>query len=277
MFVESHKSGEPMQLKDIAAKLDVSADQVRKWKREDKKKGVDWDAMANGHVTNGFNSHVTIPSEKQRRRGGQIGNQNARGHGAPAGNQNALGNDGGAPEGNDNAVSHGLYRQRIKGRLPAKIANLMDDLRGMPPLDVIYEAILFDFAKLIEGMELLHVDSQEAHLTLIKKKKSDYVPSGKGDEFRMQEVVTEIEFEHHAAPVLQANAMKAFAVVQNSLRANIKLFMEMSGEDDKRRLELQQMRLQIEKSEAELEQIKAGSAGGKEGLRLEVDYGDGEE
>ena len=44
-----------------------------------------------------------------RKRGGQPGNKNAVGNkgGAPCGNQNAVGY--GAPHGNRNAVIHGLY------------------------------------------------------------------------------------------------------------------------------------------------------------------------
>lgn len=44
---------------------------------------------------------------EKKRRGGQPGNQNAKGHGAPIGNRNACGH--GAPLGNKNALKHGLY------------------------------------------------------------------------------------------------------------------------------------------------------------------------
>ena len=43
----------------------------------------------------------------KRHRGGQPGNQNAKGHGAPIGNRNACGH--GAPLGNRNAEKHGLF------------------------------------------------------------------------------------------------------------------------------------------------------------------------
>lgn len=42
---------------------------------------------------------------EKRKRGGQPGNQNAKGHGAPIGNHNAVGH--GAPFGNSNATKHG--------------------------------------------------------------------------------------------------------------------------------------------------------------------------
>ena len=86
------ESGKTRQLKEIAAELGVSEEQVRKWKNKDQ-----WDK-------------VTLPNSKgnvTKQRGGQPGNQNAKGYGAPEGNQNALGH--GAPEGNKNAVTTGEF------------------------------------------------------------------------------------------------------------------------------------------------------------------------
>ncbi len=72
------ESGRKRQLKSIAAELQVSEEQVRKWKNLDK-----WDK-------------VTLPNSKsnvtKRNKGGQPGNQNAIGHGGtgPPGNKNAV-------------------------------------------------------------------------------------------------------------------------------------------------------------------------------------------
>lgn len=88
------ESGKTRQLKDIAAELQVSEEQVRKWKNKDK-----WDK-------------VTLPNAKgnvTKQKGGQPGNKNAVGNsgGAPEGNQNAIGH--GAPERNKNAVTTGEF------------------------------------------------------------------------------------------------------------------------------------------------------------------------
>lgn len=76
-------SGKKRQLKDIAVELQVSEEQVRKWKNQDK-----WDK-------------VTLPNAKS----------NVTNHkGAPPGNKNAVGNKGGAaPKGNKNAVTTGEF------------------------------------------------------------------------------------------------------------------------------------------------------------------------
>lgn len=59
---------------------------------------------------------------EKRKRGGQPGNQNARGHGAPFGNRNAVGH--GAPAGNRNAEKHGLYSRYI---LPTPLDYMIAD------------------------------------------------------------------------------------------------------------------------------------------------------
>lgn len=70
---------------------------------------------------------------EKRKRGGQPGNQNAKGHGAPAGNQNAAGH--GAPFGNTNALQHGnysIYRGYRQNNLYLAAVNFMDRNRISP-------------------------------------------------------------------------------------------------------------------------------------------------
>lgn len=72
------ESGKKRKLKDIAAEIQVSEEQIRKWKNQDK-----WDK-------------VTLPNRKsnvtKRNKGGQPGNRNAAGHGGtgPPGTKNAV-------------------------------------------------------------------------------------------------------------------------------------------------------------------------------------------
>lgn len=74
LWLESSKN---RPLKDIAEELNVSEEQVRKWKNQDK-----WDKVTLPNA----NSNVT------KHKGGQPGNQNAVGHGGtgPPGNKNAV-------------------------------------------------------------------------------------------------------------------------------------------------------------------------------------------
>lgn len=94
-------SGGQMKLKDIAAALSISEQQVRKWKSQDR-----WQDALNGNV-NG-----NVPAESKGNAGAPKGNRNAAGNkgGAPPGNKNATGNPGGgAPFRNKNALIHGIY------------------------------------------------------------------------------------------------------------------------------------------------------------------------
>ena len=59
--------------------------------------------------------------KEKKTRGGQSGNQNAKGHGAPLKNQNAAGH--GAPKENKNAETHGAYSA-------IKLENLSDEERA---------------------------------------------------------------------------------------------------------------------------------------------------
>lgn len=71
--------------------------------------------------------------EVKRKRGGQPGNQNAIGNhgGAPIGNKNAVGH--GAPFGNKNALKHGLYsRFLLPTPVNRQIVHAME-LAGMEP------------------------------------------------------------------------------------------------------------------------------------------------
>lgn len=76
------ESGKKRPLKSIAEDLNVSEEQVRKWKNQDQ-----WDK-------------VTLPK----------GNSNVTKHkGGQPGNKNAVGNNGGAPKQNKNAVTTGEF------------------------------------------------------------------------------------------------------------------------------------------------------------------------
>ena len=84
-YIKRRRSGEKVNLKDLAEKLGVTYGTVRNWKRIDQ-----WDDAV------------------ERKRGGQPGNKNSRGK------RNAKGNPGGgAPNGNTNAVKDGAVQKMV--------------------------------------------------------------------------------------------------------------------------------------------------------------------
>lgn len=204
------------KLKDIAAELGVSDSQIRKWKNED-----DWNKSLNGNVTNS-KSNVT-----------------KRTRGAPKGNKNALGNDGGAPIGNQNAVTHGLFSKYI----PKETLELMGMLEEKSPADLIWDQIMIQYAAIIRAQKIMFVTSKDEMIKELKKEKE--TDNG-----------IETEYEFQFAWDRQAQFLNAQSRAMSELRSLIKQFNDLANEDDERRLKLQKMQLDIDKSKAEIDKLK---------------------
>lgn len=126
-------SGKKRPLKDIAAELQVSEEQIRKWKNQDQ-----WDK-------------VTLPKTKSnvtnhRSKGGQPGNQNAVGHG------------GTGPPGNKNAVKHGAYEQIYYEALPEEERSLFDSIPDTAALDGEIRLLRLKLTRLISRNEITTFD-----------------------------------------------------------------------------------------------------------------------
>lgn len=136
------ESGKNRLLKDIAEELQVSEEQVRKWKNQDK-----WDKVT---LPNG-NSNVT------KYKGAQPGNKNASGHGAP--------------KQNSNAEKHGLFRKY----LPEETFSIIDEMPS-DPLDVLWDQIQIAYAAIIRAQQIMYVkDSKDMSTTKIQEKNGDTV------------------------------------------------------------------------------------------------------
>ena len=138
------KSGKKRQLKDIAAELGVSEEQIRKWKNQDQ-----WDKVTLPNAKSNVTNH--------RNKGGQPGNRNAVGHG------------GTGPPGNKNAVTTGEFETLF-------FDTLEDDERlliGMIQPDK--EKLLFQEIQLLTVRERRMLkrieDLRDCDFTTVKKKK----------------------------------------------------------------------------------------------------------
>ena len=120
-------SGGNKKLKDIAAELEVSETQVRKWKNQDR-----W----NSNVTNP-NSNVT-----KRKHGGQPGNKNAVGHGAPKRNKNA--------------EKYGFFSKY----LPEETVSIIQEM-PQDPLDVLWDQIQIAYAAIIRAQQIMYVEDRD--------------------------------------------------------------------------------------------------------------------
>ena len=135
-------SGRKRQLKDIAAKLQVSEEQIRKWKNQDK-----WDK-------------VTLPNAK-----GNVTNHK----GAPAGNQNAVGH--GAPKQNKNAEKYGFFSKY----LPEETVSIIQEM-PTDPLDILWDQVQIAYAAIIRAQSIMYVrDQKDVTITKIGQKDGETV------------------------------------------------------------------------------------------------------
>ncbi|ENZ10193.1 phage terminase small subunit [Enterocloster clostridioformis] len=130
------------QLKDIAAQLQVSEEQIRKWKNQDK-----WDK-------------VTLPNAK-----GNVTNHK----GAPAGNQNAVGH--GAPKQNKNAEKYGFFSKY----LPEETVSIIQEM-PTDPLDILWDQVQIAYAAIIRAQSIMYVrDQKDVTITKIGHKDGETV------------------------------------------------------------------------------------------------------
>lgn len=163
-----------------------------------------------------------------------------RSRGAPKGNQNAKGNKGGAaPKGNQNAVKHGLFSKYI----PQETLELMGMLEEKSPADLIWDQIMIQYAAIIRAQSIMFVESKDEMIKELKKHK-------------MYEDGEEIEYEFQFAWERQAQFLNAQSRAMSELRSLIKQFNDLANEDDERRLKLQKMQLDIDKTKAEVERLQ---------------------
>ncbi|MDQ0816059.1 uncharacterized protein YjcR [Bacillus pumilus] len=204
-------------LKDIAGELGVTANTIRKWKANDK-----WDEEFKG----------SAPIDK--------GSAPIRG--APKGNKNAVGNSGGAPARNQNAKTHGFYSKHM----PAEAFEIMQDIQEFSPVDLLWEQIQIQFTAIVRAQKIMFVENKDEMIKELKKKKS--VVSDSAD-------IEEEEYEFQFAWDRHATFLNAQSRAMSELRGLIKQFDNIAHETDERRLKLEQMRLNIDKTKAEMERL----------------------
>lgn len=214
-----------MKYKDIAEKYEVSINTVKSWKKR-----------------YGWNRERGAPKEK---------GVHTRKRGAPKGNINAKGNNGGAPKQNQNAVTHGFFSKF----LPTETLEIMEQMQEHSPADLIWDQIQIQYAAIIRAQRIMFVTDKTEMLKELKKAKYEYYPRDKEDGGGFEQAVTEEEYEFQFAWDRHATFLNAQSRAMSELRSLIKQFDEMAHIDDERRLKLEGMRLNIEKTKSEISNI----------------------
>ncbi|MGK4098484.1 phage terminase small subunit [Bacillus altitudinis] len=205
-----------MKYKDLAEKYGVSINTIKSWKKR-----------------HGWERKKGAPKEKRvhTKKGGQPGNVNA------------LGNSGGAaPIRNQNAKTHGFYSKHM----PAEAFEIMQDIQEFSPVDLLWEQIQIQFTAIVRAQKIMFVESKDEMIKELKKKKS--VVSDSTD-------IEEEEYEFQFAWDRHATFLNAQSRAMSELRGLIKQFDNIAHETDERRLKLKQMRLNIDRTKAEVDRL----------------------
>ncbi|WP_077616760.1 phage terminase small subunit [Caenibacillus caldisaponilyticus] len=204
-----------MKYKDIAEKYGVTLNTVKSWKTRYK-----WSRNS---------VHTKNKSVHTKKRGGQPGNQNAKGHGPPKNNQNAK--------------KHGFFSKYI----PKETLEIMGMLEEKSPADLIWDQIMIQYAAIIRAQQIMFVESKDEMIKELKKEKNRLTDSEKSHE---------IEYEFQFAWDRQATFLNAQSRAMSELRSLIKQFNELAHEDDEHRAKLEQIKTGIEKVKKETELIE---------------------
>ncbi|MFL0365368.1 phage terminase small subunit [Pseudobacillus sp. 179-B 2D1 NHS] len=222
-----------MKYKDIAEKYEVSINTVKSWKKR-----------------YGWNRDRGAPSEKS---------VHTKKRGAPKGNINAKGNKGGAaPKGNQNAVTHGFFSKF----LPLEMLEIMEAMEERSPADLLWDQIQIQYAAIIRAQQIMFVEDKDEMIKELKKAKYEYHEIPKSQGGGIEKAVTEEEYEFQFAWDRHATFLNAQSRAMGELRSLIKQFDELAHIDDERRLRMEQMRIGIDKTKAEIEKINSGKGPG---------------
>lgn len=204
-------------LKVIAVQLGKGEGTVRGWKNKDK-----WDETLNGTLQS---NERNVPNKV----------------GAPKGNDNAKGNRGNPnpiskfPKRNSIAEKHGFFSKF----LPEETLEIMEAMNERSPADLIWDQIQIQYAAIIRAQRIMHVESKDEMIKELKKHKDT-------------EWGEEVEYEFQFAWERQAQLLTAQSRAIGELRSSIRQFVEMADQDDERRLKLEQMQLNIDKTKVEI-------------------------
>ncbi|SIR95540.1 Uncharacterized protein YjcR [Bacillus cereus] len=220
-----------MKYKELAEKYEVSINTIKSWRKR-----------------HGWNRKGVHPKDEKgctqtKKTGAPIGNKNAVGNSGNKnpkwGNKNAVGH--GPPKGNHNAMTHGFFRKHF----PEDVADLAAEIMEKNPIDMLWENITIQYAAIIRAQRLMFVKDQEDMSREIKKE------TDMGTEYEIQ-----FAWDKHAT------FLNAQSRAMSTLSSLIRDFDKLANINDERRMKLEQMKLGIEKTKAEIKEITDDNSNG---------------
>lgn len=201
-----------LKLVEIAKQLKIPEGTVRRWKHTYK-----WEVERSGQKSE---------RSPKRKVGGQIGNKNA------------VGNHGGAPKGNQNALKHGFFSRY----LPEDVNAILSEIEQKDPLDILWENIQISYAAIIRSQMIMYVkDKKDKTIEKIETKDGSII----GEKWEIQQAWDK-----------QASFLTAQAKAQGELRSLIKQYEELVHKNWEKATEEQKLRVDIMKAKIEKEEEK---------------------
>lgn len=232
-------------LAKLAEKHDIPLGTIKSQKSRDTKAGNPWvrdgtkkDATKNEKV-------ATILKEDATTRKAEKSERYPNGH---PGNPNPPNQ---FPKRNQAAKKHGFYSRLIPDDMQ-ELFNELDD--GIDTSDMLWDQIKLQYIAIMRAQKIMHVTDKEEMIKELKKAKYDYVPDP-NDDAELKPILTEAEYEFQFAWERQAQFLTAQSRAISELRTSIKQFIEIADSSDERRLKLEQMQLNIDKTKAEIETL----------------------
>lgn len=224
------KSNGKVKLKDIAADLNISDSQIRKWKNQDK-----WDEALKVTLPNknDLNSNVT-----KRKKGAQPKNKNSKGHVSSV------------PKGNKNAETHGFFSKIF----PPETIEIVEDIMVKDPLDMLWENIIIQYTAIARAQRIMNVKSQD-DMTKVLKQEKEY--SGETSDS------WEKEYELQFAWDKQATFLQAQSRAMKTLESMIKQYDELL----KSNLATEEQKLRIEKLKVDISNSSGTNEHDKENIK----------
>jgi len=145
----------------------------------------------------------------------------------------------GPPKRNQNAKRHGFFSKYI----PEETLEIMNGLGEVTPADLIWDQIVIQYAAIIRAQEIMFVKSKDEMIKELKKERETLEG-------------VEVEYEFQFAWDRYATYMNAQSRAMSELRSLVKQFDELAPDNDERKLRLQVMQANIDKTRAEIDKIK---------------------
>jgi len=154
---------------------------------------------------------------------------------------------------NQAARKHGFFSKYI----PEETLEIMGTLESSNPSDLIWDQIQIQYAAIIRAQRIMFVTDKDEMIKELKKEKMQQDIIGENEDGETLTIPTHVEkeYEFQFAWDRHATFLNAQSRAISELRTSIRQFVDMTNEDDERRLKLDLMQSNINKVKAETDKI----------------------